>query len=299
MTIKRIQPSSEHTRLIWLETVTTTVARDITEGKNWLPGSLRNQLESTKTSYQALVQESTQLYEARRIAVNNREALVRDLAKHLRLAYRNLIALAATGQLETMQLELYKLPADRRFPIPRTYDGWVNAAKVLVAANTTAVERGLPTITVPTPEVMQAKLDLAVAATQAVADAKARVDDNIAAREAMQGLISTLWRSVGRKLRDQLDDMRPAQIRNNMRRYGFIFQGTPGDEGSGGNTTTGDTTGTTDSGGDSQDNGGENPTTGETTTGTDGSTTGQDDGSSNQGTDAQGQSTPSSTPTTA
>lgn len=284
--MNKVQPTSEQNRLIWLTTALQEATRDAGEGRNWLIGATRNQLSSQLTRYQTLVDQHTQLYEARRGAVANRVAATEDLKRHVRMAYKSLKSMAVAGTLQPTQLDQFKIPSEKRFPEPKSYAGWLGAAENLVRGNTRSAELGWPAIPLPTPEVLQAKVDAVLAAREAVASAKAAIKDNQLDRKAEAFSIHDLWKSVGRKLNDALAHLSGSERREIMRRYGFIYTGIATQTSENGSPVSG-SEGQTDDAGNGDDG---------TTTGTTGSTDGQSNGdTSDQGeTEATGQTTPSS-----
>lgn len=298
MSMKRLQPVSQHARIIWLETALRESRRDADAGVHWLSGQIRNQLESQLNRYQTLVSQSTHLFKARRIAVAAHEVAQEDLVKHVRMAYHTLRGMAAGGFIPSGQMNQFKLPTDKYFPQPGSYGGWIQAARVLVQGNATSVAEGFPAIPFPTPEVLQAKLDAATVAYEAVAEAKAAVNINIQEREAENIQIILLWQSIGRKLNDALALLPSVKRRVEMRRYGFVYKGTPSDEDGVGSTANDGDSGTSTTDGGDNPNGTGHEDAGDGTSGTNGSNKGQETGDASDQGDAgsMGQTTQTASP---
>lgn len=223
MSIKAIRPAGDRAYMLWLEATTTEAATDLDAGIQWLPGNIRNQLNSARDAYRAAYDTRQTLYAARRQAVAKRVVAVRELVQSLRLAFRSVRGMAIKGQIEESQMDLYKLPSDKQFPNPTNYSAWLDVARRLLLGNASAVEAGLPPIPNPSPDLIQIELDAADVAGKAVKDAKKALKANEVVRDALRIQVYQLWRAASRKMRDALDGETPAKRREEMRRYGFLF----------------------------------------------------------------------------
>lgn len=285
MSMKLVAPTNDRTRLIWLETASAQAVVDVSEGRQWLNGPLRNNLNRLLSDYQTSASARTDLFAARRKAVSDRLAALETLGLLTRQAFGAVVKLARRGAIASVDLDLYKIASDRRFPNPRKYVEKLEVARVLLEGNTKATAAGLPPIPDPSPEMLQAAYDEAVALTQALVTAKEAVKQNAQLRADQEALLQRYWRSAARQLRDALADLPPALQREQMRRYGFTFRGTvaTGETSDGTGSTDGETSGSEDTGGETTSS----ETSDGTTTGS-GETTGSGDAGSE---DAGGQTT--------
>lgn len=227
-------PLNDHNRLIWLKTITREIARDSGNGRNWITGALKNQLTNLQTSYEQSVAQNQVLVATRQQLVASGKKSMDKLTRSVRIARQSLRGMVREDQLKPEDLNLYKLPVDGIFTDPTTYETWLSAARVLLTGNAEAVAAGLPPLVMPTPEVLQAHLDAAEAAREAIVAAKDAVRQEMANQQALRQELATLWQTAANALRTAMTTYPAGARREEMRRYGFVFRGAVVSDGGGG-----------------------------------------------------------------
>lgn len=253
---------NDHRRLSWLLAASAEAVRDQAAGNLYLPGPVRNQLVAKATAFQAVVNQHTGLYLARRVAVKDRQDRMLELRVLNRMAFRAVFALAARGRITPEQMDNYKIPTDRRFPRTNSFEKQLRISETLLEGYARAAEQGLPGVLDPTAEELQTALDTARVASEAVVAAKQALKDHILLRKNLIEEINGLWRSAAKHLRLSLEGLTKSEIRDQMRRYGYIFRSSVATDGSGDETTDGE------SGSSETDGTGNETDTTETTDGT-------------------------------
>lgn len=228
---KLIRPSNDYKRLSWLSTALTTAAAST--GTESIAGDLRGRLNNLNTSFKAARTTQKQRFAARRTAILKRDRDLAQLQNLLRVTWNKLQDRVTLGTILATDLELYKLPLDRKRPQPGSYKAWLDAAQELVEGNTDAVALGLPALAEPSVETIQAAIDAAVAAQVAVDAAKIAQKQAARPLNQQRKILNLLFLEIAAYLRNRNRALTKVARRELLRDYGFAFVGDGLPEGNG------------------------------------------------------------------
>ena len=215
---------SDREKRTFLEKLIAAAEKDAAAGRVLVAGNLVNQARNLLADYGQRTEDLQDGYAERMRLVAARNVTRKKLTTTIRHFWANVRFRALREDSDNWSVQKYKLHVNQPAPKITRHDQWIAAAKELIAGEAKVVAAGAEPMANPS----AAQLTNLLTEIQAL-------DDELLAHQAILADLRTqinternrvlaLYAKIARYMRYSLDYLSAAQRREEMRRYGFLFQ---------------------------------------------------------------------------